>query len=323
MDLKRVFPLLDFLYAERDDLLYYLLFGDRVDNEISPDDFPLIFIGEDTTFIPPVIFQGPQEIHRHCFVSHSFLEHCSIKEKSRVLDSRLFHAIIGQKSVVINSTFEQTSLGNNSYVNNSTISDSRIKDGVTISNGCSIEDSIIGNNVTLFPQVVVDFSRVDEFSSLQSGVKLISSTGQIREPIVIEKKTYLGANVTILGPAVIGHNSFIEAGITIHNDYIPPFSYVRKLMISDHYEIQPYGAFQLINGLWYIDRSRSLKLAELIEAKKKCLLFEKEAEKKHINIHEKIQTIPRKRLILDHLLDKEGLNAFMHLIQKEIESLVN
>ncbi|HON22077.1 MAG TPA: hypothetical protein PLX48_02890 [Candidatus Paceibacterota bacterium] len=323
MDLKSIFPLLDFLYAERDDLLYYLLFGDGIENKISPSDFPLIFIGEDSTLIPPVIFQGPQEIHRHCFVSHSFLEHSSLKEKARILDSRLFHSIIGQKTVVINSTMEETSIGENCYINGSTISGSRIKNNVTISSSCSIEDGIIGDGVTFFPQVVADFCRVDEFSSLQSGTKLVSYAGQGREPVVVEKRVYLGPNITVIGPAVIGHNCFVEAGVTIHDDYIPPFSYVRKLSLSNSYQVHPYGAFQLIDGLWYIDRTGSLKVADLIEAKKKCLLLEKEAQKKHINVHERLATIQGERLVVANLLEKNGLKNFLNIVQKEIESLVN
>ncbi len=323
MDLKSIFPLLDFLYVERDDLLFYLLIGNEKRNDIQPGDFPLIFVGEDSTLVPPVIFQGPQEIHRHCFVSHSFLEHSSLKEKARILDSRLFHSIIGQKTVVINSTMEETSIGENCYINGSTISGSRIKNNVTISSSCSIEDGIIGDGVTFFPQVVADFCRVDEFSSLQSGTKLVSYAGQGREPVVVEKRVYLGPNVTVIGPAVIGHNCFVEAGVTIHDDYIPPFSYVRKLCLSNSYQVHPYSAFQLIDGLWYIDRTGSLKVADLIEAKKRCLLFEKEAQKKHINIHKKLNAIPGHRIIVDQLLEKGGLSEFLNIIQKEIESLVN
>lgn len=101
MDLKSIFPLLDFLYAERDDLLFYLLIGDEKRNDIQPGDFPLIFVGEDTTFVPPVIFQGPQEIHRHCFISQSFWGIARSKKKLAFLTADSSTPSSGKKQLLL------------------------------------------------------------------------------------------------------------------------------------------------------------------------------------------------------------------------------
>ncbi|MDD3614126.1 MAG: hypothetical protein PHF40_00165 [Candidatus Pacebacteria bacterium] len=324
MNFKNLFPLLDFLHAERDDLLYYLLFGDGVENKIPPGDFPLIFIGEDTIIIPPTVFQGTQEIHRQCFISTSFLKKTSIKERCRILDSRIFQAVIGQEAVVINSTIEESSFGENCYANASTITNSRIKNGVVISTGCTVRDAIISNETIIHPQVVIDYSRIGELCSIQSGTKLISALGQDRHPIVIQKKVFLGPNVTIIGPAVIGHNSYIDTGVTIQNGFIPPFSYVRKT--PDDYDVQKHSAIHLLEGLWYLDKTGPIETNELVNIKKKCLFFEKEAKRKRIDIREKLITSNKKtgcRPPVEVLVQEKGLKKFSDFIQSEIESLVN
>ncbi len=256
------------------------------------------------------------------------MHNCLIQNDSRIVDSRLFSAQIERRVVVINSTIEGSKLGNNCYINQSVVTEIQLEQDVVLTGNSNINRSIVGNNVIICPQAVVEKIKIEEKCYLDIGVHLIGTLGKYLDShIVIKRETYLGPNVLIVGPIVIEHDSYIAAGVEIdaHKSgiiYIPPFSHVIKSNNEKGFEIVQNAAFYLCDSIWFTS-IKSLEITEIEQTKGKIRLIQNECLRRNLNIKEflgkEIAEIPNFEPT-ELFFNFEKLNQFLNRI---MESLVN
>ncbi|MGB9847813.1 MAG: hypothetical protein ACPLKV_01190 [Minisyncoccia bacterium] len=327
---EKVFPLLEPIHTIQPDTLTGIVFGD--DPEIDASDFPLVFIDADATIMPITLFKGYGEIGSDAFVSNCFLSKATIKDGVKIIDSRIFTAVIEEGSVVIDSTIEGSKFGPGCYVNGSIIMESVFGKEVVVCGNSHINCSRIYDEVVLGPQVVVDNAKIENFSYLETGVKIIGHKGKEQAIVIIKSKVYIGAGAWIIGPALIDHNCYIDNNVILDPGknsigiFIPPFSWVRKSNNAEGYEILEKRACYLLDGLWYVSKAEPIKIKELVDVKRKIRLLEEEVAKKRIDIKEILQEpnhLTQNQPPVSTLLEKNGLEKFRNFLQSIIETLVN
>jgi len=329
---EKIFPVLDTIYTTQPETLDSIIFGESKDIDLS--DLPLVLIDSNTIIIPITTFKGYCEIGADVLISHCFLSKTTIKSGSKILDSRIFTAVLNEESVIIASTIEGSKIGKRCYLNNSILTESVLEDEVTICGNSSVNKAKVSKGVIICPQVVVENSKIEDFCYLESGVKLIGQKGKYGiNCILLKKKVYVGPNVLIVDPALIEHNSYIEAGVEIdagsinsNGLFISPFSYIRKSCNKNGFEILQNRSFYLCDGLWYVSKSEPVEIGLIREIKNKLSFIEIEGRKRKLDLREilteknvKTGGLPPVQL----LLESEALKNFNIFLQQIMQSLVN
>ncbi|MCX8015736.1 MAG: hypothetical protein N2692_00255 [Patescibacteria group bacterium] len=327
---EKIFPILDPIHTTQPDTLDGIIFDDSP--EIDRSEFPLVLIDTDTIIIPVTTFKGYGEIGSNVLISNSFLSKTTIKNGSKIIDSRIFTGIIHNETVIINSTIEGSVFNEKCYANNCTIIESVLGKEVIICGSSNINRSRIYDEVVLSPQVIVDNGKVEKFCYLESGVKLIGQKGRYGDAVVILKpKVYVGANSLIIGPALIDHNCYIDSDVVIEPSnligiFIPPFSYIRRSDNKKGYEVLEKRSFYLIDGLWYVAKDTPIEISLIREVKNKLEFIEKKLKEKKEDIKEVLtnkNTKAGNQPPIQLLLYNDGLKKFKEFLNRMMESLVN
>lgn len=327
---EKIFPVLDPIHTTQPDTLDGIILNN--DPEIDRSEFPLVLIDTNSIIIPVTTFKGYGEIGCNVLISNSFLSKTTIKDGSKIIDSRIFSGIIHEETVIINSSIEGSVLNEKCYTNNSTIIESVLGKEVIICGSSNINRSRIYDEVVLSPQVVVDNGKIEKYCYLESGVKIIGQKGRYGDAVVILKqKVYVGANSLIVGPALVDHNCYIDSSVVIEPSnsigvFIPPFSYVRRSDNKKGYEVLEKRAFYLLDGLWYVNKDASVEISLVRQVKTKLEFIHKKLKEKNddlkdvlINQNKKINN----QIPAQLLLQQDGLRKFNIFLDKMMESLVN
>ncbi|HZX21857.1 MAG TPA: bifunctional UDP-N-acetylglucosamine diphosphorylase/glucosamine-1-phosphate N-acetyltransferase GlmU [Clostridia bacterium] len=142
--------------------------------------------------------------------------------------------VIGDDCVIgQNSRIENSVIGNGAEVQSSTIISSSVGDGTTIGPYAYLRpNSNIGKHVKIGGFVEVKNSKVDNYSrashlsyigdadvgknvNIGCGVVFVNYDGKDKNRSVIEDNVFVGSNVNLVAPVVIGKDGYIACGSTI------------------------------------------------------------------------------------------------------------
>lgn len=206
-------PCTEFIKITSDPAFYQGLWNSRVkfDNPhsvyISRESIGKIILGEGTRIRPNVYFLSPVEIGKNCIIgpqttlSNVAIWDETIIEFSQIIDSRLGCSnTIGPYAQI-----EESTIGDGNEFGPLQIKHSEIGNWNKAKHHCYIGNTTAGN--------LINFS---------AGFITANYGGESEKHITIIKDgAFLGVNVNVIAPVVIGRESFIGAGAIITKDVTP------------------------------------------------------------------------------------------------------
>lgn len=107
----------------------------------------------------------------------------------------------------------------------------RLRKGATvgetakIGNFVEIKNSAIGKGVKIAHHTYVGDAEIGENTNVGCGVVFANYNGKEKQKTVVEKDCFLGCNVNLIAPVMVGENAFIAAGTTV-TENVPNGSFV-------------------------------------------------------------------------------------------------
>ena len=164
-----------------------------------------VTIGKGTAIYPGVILEGTVSIGANCIIG----------QNTRIVDSSIGEGSEIQNSVVIESRIgSYTKLGPFAY----------IRPGSDIGSKCRVGDFVEVKNSSIAdgakaPHLAyIGDSDVGRGVNLGCGVVFVNYDGTKKYRSVVEDGAFVGCNVNIVSPVVIGEGAYIAAGSTVTKD---------------------------------------------------------------------------------------------------------
>lgn len=273
-------------------------------------------IEPDVLFIPVILLYDENEIGQESFIQNS----------------TLYKAFIGKNCLIENSEVVRSSIQKDSGIGGASILDSEIDERVLIGRGVVIDESIIGANSRLPHNSYVNQCSIGPNSVVSSGACLNDCGSRGSELIEIEEKCFIGPNVVINSPCLIGKEVYISAGVVLPPDLnIPDHAWVVGSG-RDSY-VKPNCSFYLGEGFWIATKNPTdLKIMEEISAELRlydttiafhCQL-QKDPSREWLNaVHPRLNNFRPIDLLKEEIRYESatGAVALQKLIRQEIESL--
>lgn len=273
-------------------------------------------IGPNTLFIPVVLLYDENEVGQESFIQNS----------------TLYKAFIGKNCIVENSEVVRSTIQKDSGIGGASILDSEIDERVLIGRGVVINGAIIGADVHLPRGSYVNHCIIGPNTLVSSGACLNNCGSHGSELIDIGEKCFIGPNVVINSPCLIGKEVYISAGAILPHD----------LNIPDHACVVEYGrgcytkpncSFYLGEGFWIATKNPTdLKLMEEIGAELHLYdttvafhhQLQKDPSREWLNsVHPRLNNFRPIDLLKEEAQYESatGAVALQKLIRQEIESL--
>ena len=164
-----------------------------------------VVIGKGTTIYPCVVLEGEVSIG----------ENCVIGQNTRIVDSSVGDNTEIQSSVVLESKIgSNTTIGPFAY----------LRPASDIGNHCKVGDFVEVKNSTLADGskashlTYIGDSDVGQGVNLGCGVVFVNYDGKNKYSSVVKDGAFIGCNVNIISPVVVGENAYIAAGSTVTKD---------------------------------------------------------------------------------------------------------
>ena len=178
-------------------------------------------IGKNTTIYPNNYIYN-STIGDNCIIEPSnFIIDSKISNDNKISFSYIKNCIIEENNNIGNySNLKNVNLGNNNLIENFVnIENSTIKNDVTIKSSSNLINSIIGSKTLISNGVV--------FCSIKNK----------NHKTIIGEKCFVGSNVNIISPVIVGDNNYIYPGVNLYknvenNKFI---SSKHELIIKDDY----------------------------------------------------------------------------------------
>lgn len=141
-------------------------------------------------------------------------ESCTVEENNHIENS-----VIGKNNKITNSYIKDSSiLENNSIGPYSRLRSATILNGCKIGNFVEIKNSIIGDFVKAGHLAYIGDAEIGEDTNIGCGVVFCNYNGLEKYKTYVGKNCFIGSNVNIIAPVIIGDNSYIAAGCTIYKN---------------------------------------------------------------------------------------------------------
>ncbi len=159
-------------------------------------------IGMDTIIYPNVHICGKSIIG----------EECEILPNTKIVDTQIGNNTKIESSVIYESKVgENTSVGPFAYLRPNSIIGDRVKVGDFV----EIKNATIGNETKISHLSYVGDASVGENCNLGCGIVTVNYDGKKKHKTIIGDKSFVGCNVNLVAPVVVGENSYIAAGTTV------------------------------------------------------------------------------------------------------------
>ena len=165
-------------------------------------------IGRGTTIYPCVIIEGNVNIG----------ENAVIGQNTRIVDSA-----VGDNTEIWSSVVLESKIGNNTKVGPFAY----LRPGSEIGNNCKVGDFVEVKNSSMADGAkashltYIGDSDVGKNVNLGCGVVFVNYDGSKKYRSVVKDGAFVGCNVNLISPVVIGEDAYIAAGSTVTKD-IPP-----------------------------------------------------------------------------------------------------
>lgn len=164
-----------------------------------------VVIGKGTTIYPGVILEGCVTIG----------ENCVIGQNSRIVDSVIGSGTEIQQSVIIESKVgDGTTVGPFAYLRPNSSVGSRCKVGDFV----EVKNSSMADGAKAAHLTYIGDSDVGKDVNLGCGVVFVNYDGAGKYRSVVKDGAFVGCNVNIVSPVVIGEGAYIAAGSTVTGD---------------------------------------------------------------------------------------------------------
>ncbi|MDF2947888.1 MAG: UDP-N-acetylglucosamine diphosphorylase/glucosamine-phosphate N-acetyltransferase [Bacillales bacterium] len=162
-------------------------------------------IGSDTLIYPGTVIQGKTKIGSNC----------TIGPNTEIKDSDIDDNTTIKMSVVHDSKIgEGVNIGPFSHIR----PNSKISDDVRIGNFVEIKKSEIGKKSKVSHLSYIGDSEIGKDVNVGCGAITVNYDGQNKYKTVIQDNAFVGCNVNLIAPVIVGEGAFVAAGSTITKD---------------------------------------------------------------------------------------------------------
>lgn len=167
------------------------------------------------------VLVGKNEIDKSAkLVAFNFVENSKIGKNCEVFGSKITNSIIGDNVKIINSVVENSVIKKDCTVGPFAY----LRLGTIIEKSCRIGDFVEIKNSHIFKGTksahlaYIGDSIVGKDCNIGCGTVFANYNGKIKQKILVEDNCFIGANVNLVAPLVVGKNSFIAAGTTVRKN---------------------------------------------------------------------------------------------------------
>ncbi len=166
---------------------------------------PEVKIGKDTVILPGTMISGKTVIGENCKIGpNAYIEDSTIANGAEIRASFVYGATID----------ESVKIGPFSHIRQGT----HVKAGARVGNFSEVKKSVIGKGSKVSHLSYIGDCEVGDEVNVGAGVITCNYDGVNKHKTVIGKKTFVGSNVNLVAPVVVGEESVIGAGSTITED---------------------------------------------------------------------------------------------------------
>ena len=162
-------------------------------------------IGEGTSIGPCVVIEGASRIGRNCVIG----------QNTRIVDSEVGDGTEVRSSVIVESRIgKNTSVGPFAY----------LRPGSDIGDSCKVGDFVEVKNSTMADGAkashltYIGDSDVGRNVNLGCGVVFVNYDGSRKHRSVVGDGAFVGCNVNLVSPVVVGEGAYVAAGSTVTKD---------------------------------------------------------------------------------------------------------
>ncbi|PWI58442.1 bifunctional UDP-N-acetylglucosamine diphosphorylase/glucosamine-1-phosphate N-acetyltransferase GlmU [Sulfoacidibacillus thermotolerans] len=164
-----------------------------------------VYIGRDTTLLPGCIVEGNTYIG----------EDCMIGPNVRLVDAKIADAVHITSSVILQSEVQESaSIGPFAYIRPG----SQIGPGVKVGDFVEIKNSILGSGTKVSHLAYVGDSEIGERVNVGCGVVTVNYDGYQKHKTMIGNDSFIGSNVNLIAPLMLGEGVYVATGSTITDD---------------------------------------------------------------------------------------------------------
>lgn len=172
------------------------------------------------------------------------LGECVIKNRCKIFSNSVLKNVCLYSGVEVKSSYLEdcviganTTVGPFAHIRNH----SEIGDDCRIGNFVEIKNSIIGSKTKIAHLTYVGDAVLGENCNIGCGVVFCNYNGQIKQTTIVGNDVFVGSNVNLIAPIVIGDKAYIAAGSTINKDVLAEeFSIARKRQTNKKGFKNPY-----------------------------------------------------------------------------------
>ena len=132
-------------------------------------------------------------------------------------NSYISDSIIGKGTKIYSSFIEKSNIGNCSMIGPFAHlrTGSKIGDFVKVGNFCETKNAEIGSHSKISHLAYVGDAKVGRCCNVGCGAIFVNYNGKIKQKTIVEDKVFIGSNVNVIAPVVIGSGAYICAGTTV------------------------------------------------------------------------------------------------------------
>lgn len=178
---------------------------------LSPES---VIIEDDVEIAPGVILHenlklcGKTVIEKQVEVyDGSVICNSHIAAKATIQMARIYDSFVGEK----------TTVGPFAYIRNET----QIGKGCRIGDYNEIKNSIIGDDVKMAHHAYVGDAEVGDRTNIGCGTVFVNFNGRIKQRTIVGEDCFIGSNVNLVAPIIIGKGAYIAAGSTVTKNLKP------------------------------------------------------------------------------------------------------
>jgi bifunctional UDP-N-acetylglucosamine pyrophosphorylase / glucosamine-1-phosphate N-acetyltransferase len=178
---------------------------------IDPDQTYIgtdVVIGRDTTLLPGTMLEGNTVVGEQCVIgpntrlTNTLVENGAKIEYAVVVDSR-----IGLEATV----------GPFAYIRPGSVVGARVKVGDFV----ELKNSTLGDDTKVSHLAYVGDATIGERVNIGCGVITVNYDGEKKHKTIVGNDSFIGSNVNLVAPVVVGDGAYVVAGSTITED-VPP-----------------------------------------------------------------------------------------------------
>ena len=135
---------------------------------------------------------------------NSVVENATVKENSKIMSSQIEDSVIGANSTV----------GPFARIRNNAI----IGENARIGNFVEIKNAILGSGCKVAHLAYIGDASLGRNCNVGCGVVFCNYNGAVKQRTEVGNDVFIGSNVNLIAPVIIGDGAYIAAGSTVNKD---------------------------------------------------------------------------------------------------------